>query len=320
MTRGLKGRTLYQGTYELKDAISSGGFATVYLAFQRDRPEPLALKIGIVSDNSAHALMRQEARIIGELTHRNIVTIFPIPFADHRDLYYASAIEVVGNPVFFVMEYLSGGTLDQYLNQVGALTVEEATTIGLEVARALDYIHRKNYAHNDLKLENILFRQPVEVGEPFSIALIDFGTATSVKPPDAGSRYVMPPEQVARAKMDVAPELSTQLDLTKIDVWGLGVVLYRMLGGRLPFASRSEKRLTDLIMNSRPTSLQSLSESIPAELDDLVVGGCLAKNPADRPTILEVGQRLRHFGQGAVASKSSSDKSGRWSFRLPWKA
>jgi len=204
------------------------------------------------------------------------------------------------------MEYLQGGTLEEYLKQVGQLSVPEAADIGLHIIRGLHHMHQRNYAHNDLKLENIVFREPVVAGEPFSPVLIDFGIATRVHQPNAGSLYIMPPEQLAKVKLAAPPELTDTLDRTKMDVWSLGVVLYRMLGGQLPFTGRSERSLTQRINNSRPTSLSELSRDIPRDMDELVIDGCLAKNPNHRLSLLEVGRWLHSIaGDGVVAQRSA---------------
>ncbi|MCI0393442.1 MAG: serine/threonine protein kinase [Chloroflexi bacterium] len=298
----MKETRLYKDHYALKEIISTGGFATIYRAVELGRAKDVVLKVGVVHDDPAYAeSIRKEAHLLQQFRHRNIVTVYPIPREDRADIYYARAVEMAGHPYFFVMEYLAGGTLEEYLKKVGALAPPEAAIIALEVARALDYVHRQEYAHNDLKLENIVFREPVRPGQPFTPVLIDFGIAMRVSLPDAGSFYIMPPEQVSIAKMQVPPELVAGLDLKKVDVWGLGVVLYRMVGGQLPFAGRNERSLTQRILNSRPTSLRELSPEIPPYLEELIIDGCLAKNPDHRLSLLQLGQELSQLSNGAVA-------------------
>lgn len=301
----MKGSKLYNGRYILHEHIASGGFAYIYRATETGRPEDVAIKICSRHNDPAYARsIVKEAELIQRFNHRNIVKLHPIPRQDKASVYYANAVDLPQNPPFFVMEYLSGGTLEEYLEKVGPLPPEEAATIGVEVARALDHIHQKKYAHNDLKLENILFRRPVQAGQPFAPVLVDFGIATRVAPPQGGSLYIMSPEQLAHIDM-AAPELH-EFDPIKVDVWGLGVVLYRTLGGHLPFESRNERTLTDRIKQSRPTSLRLLSKNISAELDKIIIDGCLAKNPTERLTLLELGRELSTLaGRGVPASKSA---------------
>lgn len=315
----MKGLKLYKERYELIEAISSGGFATIYRATEKGRQEEVAVKIGVIADDPGYAKsIREEARILDELNHRNVVQLHRIPRSDRSDLYYARAIEIPGNPYFFVMEYLVGNTLDAYLQQVKSLSVAEAAAVALEIALALFHMHEKHYAHNDLKLENIVFRQPIVAGMPFQPVLVDFGIATRVNLQiHAGSPYVMSPEQLREAKMMTPPELNAAIDHTKVDVWGLGVVLYRMLGGQLPFTSRTRNSLTQLIVNQRPTSLQQLSPHISADIDQLVIDGCLAKDPHHRLSLMELGRELRRLGEGGVARQSAEEKKkgGWWPFR-----
>lgn len=251
-----------------------------------------------------------EAGILSELDHAGIVSVFPIRNSGTATTYYARAVEISGAPHFFVMEYLCGGSLDALLQTLGALPPPEAAAIALEIARGLYHIHARGYAHNDLKLENIVFREPVEAGKAYAPVLIDFGVATRLRPPDGVAPYITPPESIRQANMMNAPELGQDIDRRKVDVWGLGVVLYRMLGGRLPFTSRNEKRLTDRILNERPTSLAQLSPVISPELDMLIIDGCLAKDPHNRLSMVELGHQLRAYGDGVVASRDGSTTSG----------
>jgi eukaryotic-like serine/threonine-protein kinase len=305
----LKDVKLYNGRYTIQAEISSGGFATVYKAREEGRRAPIALKVGKVNADPGYAKsILEEAKIIGKLQHRNIVTLHGIPRPGKPDTDVGRAVDLPGDPYFFVMEYLGGGTLSDYLEQVDTLPPNEAAAIALEVARALDYMHREGYAHNDLKLENIVFREPVTVGKPYTPVLIDFGVATRIQPPSGITFYITPPEQIQRIKMTTPPELQDEIDYTKVDVWGLGVVLYRMLGGRLPFNGRSEKRITDRILNARPTSIQRLATHVAPEWDALVVDGCLAKDPKQRLSILELGQALRPLAEGAKATQAPKKK------------
>jgi len=313
----LIGITLYNGRYKIEEEISRGGFATVYKASEQGREETVALKIGIVNSDPGYARsIREEARLLSSLDHPSIVSLHQVPRPGRPSITHANAVELPGSPPFFVMEYLCGGTLEDYLKQVGPLAPSEAAAIGLEVARGLDYSHRKNITHNDLKLENIVFRQPVQAGEPFEPVLVDFGIATRVRlQVQAGSIYIMSPEQLAEAKLELPPEQSEDMNPTKVDVWGMGVVLYRMLGGRLPFAGRNERTLTSQIMSARPTSLGKLTK-IPEELDELIIDGCLAKRPEQRISLLELGKELAAIGNNVVASKgASSNKKGSLSLR-----
>lgn len=159
----MKGTKLYRDRYTLGDPIASGGFAIIYEASETGRDEEVAIKICNKHDDISYSRsIVREAELIQRFHHRNIVKLHPIPRIGKASVSYANAVDLPNNPVFFVMEYLKGGTLDEYLRQVEQLTPPEAATIAVEIARALDHIHLQGYAHNDLKLENIVFREPVD--------------------------------------------------------------------------------------------------------------------------------------------------------------
>lgn len=315
-------KALYRNQYSIKRVLSRGGFSIIYLAEDNNSQTEIALKVGRVDqeDPGYAKSIREEARLLNELNHPeghpNIVQIKPISRASGKpDVYLARAVELPGNPYFFVMDYLPGGTLDTYLQQVKRLPVGESAAVALELARALHYLHSKGYAHNDLKPENVVFRLPIRAGAPFNATLIDFGIATRVNlQVHAGSANVMAPEQLKQARLEVPPEIAAFIDLKKVDVWGLGILLYRMLGGRLPFEDRNEGRLTSRIIESNPTSLLKLSQNLPAEIDWLILEGCLAKRPEDRISMVELGHKLRKFGHGITASKAARTKRMYWPF------
>lgn len=303
----MKGTKLYRGLYTLGNVISSGGFATIYEATEAGRDSAVVIKLCHRSEDPVMAsLIVKEAELLQRFKHRNIVQLFPILRPGKTSVFHARADELPYNPAFFVMEHLQGGTLECHLQKVGRLSVAEAATIGLEIARGLDCVHREGFAHNDLKLENIVFREPVVVGKKFTPVLVDFGVATRVATPQGGTLYIMSPEQVESVNLHSAPELNQEIDSAKIDVWGMGIILYRMLGGQLPFSSNNEKRLTDQIRNYRPEPLYELSPEVSRHLDEIIIDGCLAKNAAHRLNLLELGKELKHLAGGGVPATTEA--------------
>jgi len=302
----LKGTKISRDRYTLNEPVAKGGFATIYRAQEHTHHGDIvvAVKVSHSNEPACTTSIIKESEVIQKFNHDNIVALHAIKRPGRADVFVSNAIELPGSPAFFVMEYLSGGTLDAYLQQVSSLPIEEAAAIAVSIARALYHIHEKGFAHNDLKLENIVFRELIVARNPYEPVLVDFGIATRVSAPNAGSLYIMPPEQLDMVKMQKPPEM-INMDASKVDVWGLGVVLYRMLGGQLPFSGRNEKTLTQRINNSRPTSLQKLVKEINPEMDELIIDGCLAKNPAHRLTLLQLGQRLSAMGNDVVASQSA---------------
>lgn len=297
-------KTLYNRQFEIEDVIASGGFATIYRARDALTGQVVAAKVGRVDkkDPGYAKAVREEARILQRLTHRAVVKLVVLPRPGKSPIYHARAMELPGYPYFFIMEYLDGGTLDDYLKKVKRITVGEAAAIAVEVGRGLRHVHKRGYVHNDLKLENVVFRQPIRGGYRFEPVLIDFGIATRLKvQTEAGSLYIMAPEQIDQAQMVRPPEAVIGLDPQKVDVWGLGVMLYRMLGGQLPFAGRNQRRLTDRILTSNPTALTRLSPTVPESVNDLILNGCLNKDPHQRLDLLAVGRRLSQLAAGVTA-------------------
>ena len=314
---------ILNGKFELIRPIADGGFARVFEAKRPDQPDiSLAIKIAKVDYKETQAYqasMLREANIIFDLGtpgHKSVVKL--LPFADSnskksRPHRYARALELEGGPYFFVMEYLAGGTLDEYIELVEKVTVEEAASIGTEIARAISYIHRSGFYHNDLKLENVVFREPVKLDEPFEPVVIDFGIAAKETiDRGTGSLYIMSPERLEASRK--TSKFEVDLDLEKVDVWGLGVVLYRMLAGQLPFAASGSKRLTEMIRKEMPELISKISEiKIPSELEKLVIHGCLEKNPQNRISIVELGKELAQFGVDVTAKTVPGN---RWSKAL----
>lgn len=312
-------KRIYRNTYELEEEIAGGGFARVYRGYRVDDPQKttLAIKIGRVDPDPDYAKsIREEARIISEMNHPNIVKLQQIPRSKNVGIQFARTGEGEHDPHFFVMEFLQGGTLDHYIENVGKLPVDETCAIILEVARGLDHVHRKGYFHNDLKLENIVFRHPITRGEPFTPVLIDFGIATRLRLQyTTGSIYIMSPERLA-ATRQALPITATDVDLEKVDVWGLGVVLYRLLGGKLPFSGENRRNLTERILQAHVEPLTFLRNDIPSEINSLVVDGCLAREPQNRLGIEELGHHLRRFGHPVVAKTIPTPTKPIW---LRWK-
>ncbi|MCZ7666814.1 MAG: serine/threonine protein kinase [Chloroflexi bacterium] len=274
----MKGAHLYNGRYTLADAIGSSGFATVFRAQENGRAEAVAIKICARHDDPlfAKSVMR-EAELIHRFDHENIVRLHLIPRPGKTGAITAHAVELPYNPVFFVMECMNGGSLHRFMAQVGLLPPDEAVSIGLEVARALHHIHRKGYAHNDLKLENVLFRQPVVKGQKYQPVLVDFGVATRVTPPVAGTLYIMSPEQVAEGSLQMAPRTGENRPPENRRV-GPGRPDVPAVGRRPCPDDKRADSLTSQIMQARPRSLQQLSPEVSPYLDQLIIDGCLAKS------------------------------------------
>ncbi len=199
--------------YEIEREIGRGGMATVYLAIQQSLGRQVALKVLALepdTDDDFSQRFNKEGRILAQLVHPNIVTIYDISMTDDH--------------YFFSMEYLPGGTLKQRIRQ--GLSLESAVQITRSIAKALGYAHEKGVVHRDIKPFNILFRQDdTPILTDFGVARVaESKTINTIKGSTIGSPGYMSPEQ---ARGEIATIQS--------DLYSLGVVVYEMLTGHPPY-------------------------------------------------------------------------------------
>ncbi len=305
------------GPFTIIEAMPAGhgGMARVYIAAVGEHatitgignteslPDRVALKIarvvtpeGMSSEQAVYfEALNNEVETLKRLRHPNIVRLFPIPRGLPRNPYAARATEFDGNPWFCAMEYLSGGSLESRLKALGTLPLAEAMEIAYQVGLALDHVHLKGMAHLDVKPDNILFRYSLATGHAamrsLQPVLIDFGIAAKMSKigAQAGSIPFMAPERIRMMRGEVAPEQFG--DQSKVDVYGLGVLLYRMLTGHLPYEGLPRDQLTSAILDTQPKTPRELNTTIPPKVDEIVMAA-LAKDPNQRPRVDEVITRL----------------------------
>jgi serine/threonine protein kinase len=234
--------------YKIIRELGRGGMAVAYLAVQDLFERLVALKVMMPASNSdedfAKRFMR-EARIIGHLSHPNIVPVYEV---GEREGQY-----------FFSMEFLPDGDLESRIDN--GLTTESVIQITSQVARALDYAHAHGVIHRDVKPDNILFRTSGEaVLTDFGIArdLDDSGKLTIVETIVGSPRY-MSPEQAQGATVD-----------TRSDIFSLGVVLYEMLTGNFPFDGVSAAAVALQQLEMIPLKLPPEAEIFQPLLDKMV--------------------------------------------------
>lgn len=252
--------------YELQELIGGGGMADVYKAQDKLLDRAVAVKIlhqQYANDAEFVEKFRREATAAAKLAHPNIVNIYDVG----ED----------GGSQYIVMEYVSGPTLKEVIQQKGCLEPIEAVRIAKEIASALESAHRNNLVHCDIKPHNIL------VMPDGHIKVTDFGIARAVSASTMtysgsvmGSVHYFSPEQ---AKGTVIT--------TKSDVYSLGVVLYEMLTGQLPFNGETSVSIALKHLQEEPVPIRQLKPSIPPVLE-AIVQKAMSKDPADRPSSTEL--------------------------------
>ncbi len=258
------GSTL-NGRYQLEAAIGEGGMATVYAARHRLVDRPCAVKImnaALAKNEVIRERFRREAKAAQKLAHPNIIEIF-----DQGELPDGS--------LFLVMELLEGETLADVVFR-GKLSVERSLPIAIQIARALARAHDLEVIHRDLKPENVFLAESDD-GSDF-VKLLDFGIARSmqdVRLTGAGEVFGTP--------QYMAPERITSIDAgPSADLYALGVMLFEMIAGQLPFDAPDIAQFFIKHLKEPPPSLKSREPAVPVELDRLVTE-LMAKEPKDRP-------------------------------------
>jgi len=307
------------GGFKIEEILPAGrgGMSQVVRASRRNDPRSMvALKVARIGQGANDRIygqaVKDETNILVRLRGvPGVVQVLPVDTT--RNLYTQRAIELQGGPWFFAMEYLAGGSLEHRLKAIHRLSVAEAASLAALISRILgERLHAARIVHNDVKPDNILFSQPLRLGQPYAPVLVDFGIAAKLerKLQDAGSILYMAPERFDQAEGLIPPEILQ--DSVKADVWAVGILLYRMLAGQVPFKGRDEKSTISAIRRNNPIKLRHLSRHIPSTLDAFIVEDCLATDPHNRPSALEVAHTLEQFAKDAPVSKS--ERSNFWPF------
>jgi len=258
--------TVLSGRYRLEAKLGSGGMSTVYLARDQTLDRPVAVKV-MHREMSEQAdqleRFRQEARAVAKLSHPNVVSVI-------------DAGEDGGYP-YIVFEYVEGETLKQRISREGALEAQEAIAYAIEIARGLSVAHARSMVHRDIKPQNVL------IDAEGRAKLTDFGISRQLEQDGMtatgrvlGTTDYVAPEQAMGRKVD-----------PRSDVYSLGVVLYEMLVGQVPFSADSQVGVAMKHVNEELPDVQRRRPEVSAAVA-LVVERATAKDPA---------QRYQHVGE-----------------------
>jgi serine/threonine-protein kinase len=281
--------TLFDGRYRILQKLGSGGMANVYLAEDEELGRRVAIKIlneRHASDDQFVERFRREAKNAAGLSHPNIVSVYDRGEAE--------------GTYYIAMEYLEGRSLKERIVE-GPLAISAAIEVTRQILRALGFAHRRGIVHRDIKPHNVLLVQDgAGDGEP-RFKVTDFGISrtTASQMTEAGSivgtAQYLSPEQARGAPVD-----------QRSDIYSVGIVLYELLTGTLPFSGETPLEIAMKHLSEIPRPPSELRSEIPADLD-MVVLRALAKDPEDRFESAEEMERelARVAGGGGVTAETA---------------
>ena len=244
--------------YTIEGTLGSGGMGTVYLAYHEILNRPVALKVPkrelASSDHFVQRFLR-EAKALGTLHHRNIVSV------------YDAGIE--NDTPYIAMKYIAGKTLSELIRVSGQIEIDKVIRWGRQIADALSYLHDQNILHRDLKGANIIIDQAGDaIVADFGIAQIE--ADNKLTRGVLGTPSYMSPEQAMGKDLDA-----------RSDMHGLGVLLYQSLTGELPFKDENSYALIQKVIHETPSPVSDARPETPIWLEN-IVHKCLKKHPGQR--------------------------------------
>ena len=274
------GSVILNDRYEMQQRIGRGGMADVYLARDVLLDRLVAIKVlfpEFATDPAFVERFRREAQSAANLNHPNIVSVYDWGRSN--------------NTYFMAMEYVPGRTLADALRDIGPISATKAAEVGIEVAAALSFAHRNNVVHRDIKPGNIL------IGSNGQLKVADFGIARALgSAADTGltqhgavmgTAAYFSPEQAQGGQPD-----------PRSDLYSLGIVLYEMVAGRVPFTGENTVAIAYKQVHDQPTPLNQYAPDVPRAFE-AIVARLLTKDPARRyPTAEAVRDDLRRFRDG----------------------
>lgn len=238
------------GRYEIREIIGVGGMAVVYKAYDNQENRMVAIKIlkeEFLSNEEFLRRFKNESKAIAMLSHPNIVNVYDVSFGDLIQ--------------YIVMEYIEGITLKEYIEKEGSLRWKDAVHFTIQILKGLQHAHDNGIVHRDVKPQNIM------VLADGTIKVTDFGIARfarsdqrTITDKAIGSVHYISPEQARGEKTD-----------EKADIYSVGVMLYEMLTGRLPFQADSAVSVAIMQLQRDPQLPTEINDSIPLGLEQITM-------------------------------------------------
>jgi len=266
------------GRYQLFETLGVGATSRVVRGFDPMIGRPVAIKLfpSEIAQGEARDRFLREARVVGQLSHPNIITLHDM------------GIEESTQTPYLVMEFIDGLPLDRVLEK-GALPLPRACAWIAHAAEALDIAHKRGVIHGDVKPANILITADGKV------KLTDFGMARVAKREARDSALLGTPAYWCPEQIMGRPQDA------RSDIFSLGVVLYEMITGTRPFDAESLQGICNRVLSSTPNNVSQLQPSIPTSFDQ-IISSCLAKNPDTRiPSGEALAQLLYPYARRKVA-------------------
>ena len=238
------------GRYEIREIVGEGGMARVYKAYDNQENRMVAIKIlkeEFLSNDEFLRRFKNESKAIAMLSHPNIVNVYDVSFGDLIQ--------------YIVMEYIEGITLKEYIENQGSLRWKDAVHFTMQILKGLQHAHDKGIVHRDVKPQNIM------VLADGTIKVTDFGIARfsrsdqrTITDKAIGSVHYISPEQARGEKTD-----------EKADIYSVGVMLYEMLTGKLPFQAESAVSVAIMQLQRDPQRPTEINASIPEGLEQITM-------------------------------------------------
>lgn len=248
------------GRYEVQEIIGVGGMSVVYKAYDNVDDRIVAIKIlkdEFLNNEEFKRRFKNESKAIALLSHENIVRVYDVNFGEKLQ--------------YIVMEYIDGITLKEYINKQNYITWNDAVYFMTQILRAVQHAHDKGIVHRDIKPQNIILlpNGTLKVTD-FGIARFSRSETKTLTEQAIGSVHYIAPEQAKGEQTD-----------ERADIYSMGVVLYEMLAGKVPFDSENAVSVALMQVQANAEKLTQINPNIPKGLEQICVHA-MQKNPDDR--------------------------------------